>query len=908
MKKNHVNSKIYTITLVLLLTLSALIIALPTANAQDEPIHTTAFAFINAMPNVVGVNQQVLIHFGIHLPTLWPQLGWTDLSVEVERPDGSTYSIDGLTTDLTGGAGVNLTPDQVGTWHIRTIFPSQVVESPTRGFPVGTIVDAAVSDWFDITVTQEPAMEYPGVQLPSEYWSRPINAQWWSWSEVTGNTLGRERQTGEAPADQPIRPGNALAPETAHILWAEPILGGAFSALGGGLSSVETGIHATEDGDAYEGFFTPPVVLNGVLYLNKYKADGGSLVDQVVVAADIRTGEVLWEHPLLAPDGRSLRLTFGQSFMFDGFNYHGVFQYLICTSGSTWYFFEPTEGRLVMTYVNVPGGGNAERMYGPNGEIIIFTIDLEAGTLQKWNSAWVLEAAKWVQTPNGPDSTFGSWYRRFMGTTLDARLGIEWVADMPSRADLPDTTRTQNYQRIRYLGNDVTILGCNFDRGSPTGDPVTMWAITFDGRFDPTGAWQNLQWVTTSYSEEVGVTSSNFPDYLGMVPQKIYNVNAKLAWVKTWEAPMPYANLNIEDANMEDDVFTVAFNDNPTDWGFRLSTGEELWGPKGPWHYQTNWSYESSNSWNVLVGGYNIYLIGGHGGTIHALNSQTGESLWNYTLTDVYNTYLFNNAWRFRIDIITDGKVYLSHTEHSPFDPKPPEAPYVCLNLTTGEKIWEVSSLLRQSEWAGLSVIGDSIITAMNTYDQLVYAVGMGPSETKVAIQDNVVALGDQVLVTGTVMDISAGTKEERIAARFPLGVPAVSDDSMSPFMEYVYAQKDWPLDTIGVPVKIQIYDPNGEYAWIGTTTSDANGNFAYSFVPEMEGMYAVVATFDTTKGYWGSESTAYLQVGPAPSPGGPITPETPETPLITTEVAIVLVAAIAAIVIVAFLVLRRRK
>ena len=76
---------------------------------------------------------------------------------------------------------------------------------------------------------------------------------------------------------------------------------------------------------------------------------------------------------------------------------------------------------------------------------------------------------------------------------------------------------------------------------------------------------------------------------------------------------MPFANLNIEDANMEDDVFTVAFNDNPTDWGFRLSTGEELWGPKGPWHYQTNWSYESSNSWNVLVDG--LYLIGGHGGT-----------------------------------------------------------------------------------------------------------------------------------------------------------------------------------------------------------------------------------------------------------------------------------------------------
>ena len=131
LKIEQKKSKISTIALILLLTLSAIIIALPSATAQ-EPLHTMAFAFANAMPNQVGVNQQVLIHYGIHLPTLWPQTGWTDLSVEVQRPDGSTYTIDGLVTDLTGGAGVTLNPDQVGTWRIRTIFPSQVVESPTE--------------------------------------------------------------------------------------------------------------------------------------------------------------------------------------------------------------------------------------------------------------------------------------------------------------------------------------------------------------------------------------------------------------------------------------------------------------------------------------------------------------------------------------------------------------------------------------------------------------------------------------------------------------------------------------------------------------------------------------------------------------------------------------------------------
>ncbi len=888
MKKNQINSKISTIALVILLTLSALIITLPATIAQEEPIRTTPFAYINAMPDRVGINQQVLIHFGIHLPTLWPQFGWDGLTVEVKRPDGSTETLGPLSTDTTGGAGVNLVCDQLGTWQIRTHFPEQTAEAPTRGFPTGTIIQEAYSDWFEITVTEEPAAEFPGYPLPTEYWSRPINAQFWSWSEITGNWLDYARPTIEAPYHIPVRPGNSEAPEVGHVLWAKPLFGGAFSPLGGGLADVDTGVHAVEDGDAYEGLFTPPVIMSGVIYFNKYKADGGSNVEQVVVAADLRTGEVIWER-----NWDNKRLAFGQSFFFDGYNYHAVFQYLIATQGSTWYFYEPTDGRLVMTYSNVPGGGSSERMYGPNGEIIIYTINLQDGWMTKWNSQWVLEAQKWIERPDGPDSTFGSWYRRYMGQTLDARIGIEWNITIPSRADLPDTTRTQNVQRVRFLGDDVTLLGCNFDRGSPTGDPVTMWAITFIDRH--LERWDNLQWVTTSYSDELG--------YEGTVPQKIYDNNVELAWVKTWEPPMEFANLNIEDANMEDDVFTVAFNDNPTDWGFRLSTGQELWGPKGPWHYQTNWSYESSNSWNVLTDG--LYLIGGHGGTLHALNSQTGESVWNYTLVDVYNTYLFNNAWRFRIAVITDGKIYLEHTEHSPFDPKPPAAPLVCLNFTTGERIWEIN--LRGTEWGNTMSMGDSILLRDNTYDQLVYALGKGPSETSIMMQDNVVSLGDTVLVTGTVLDISAGTEQERITTRFPKGVAAVSDDSMSSYMEYVYMQKPRPMDTVGVPVKIQIYDPNGQYAWIGTANSDAEGNYYYSFVPDMEGTYAVIATFDGTNGYWGSESTAYLSVGPAPSPGGPITPETPETPLITTELAIVLVVAIAAIVIVAFLVLRRK-
>ena len=67
------------------------------------------------------------------------------------------------------------------------------------------------------------------------------------------------------------------------------------------------------------------------------------------------------------------------------------------------------------------------------------------------------------------------------------------------------------------------------------------------------------------------------------------------------------------------------------------------------------------------------------------------------------------------------------------------------------------------------------------------------------------------------------------------------------------------PADTIGVPVRIQIVDPSGNYAWIGTATSDSYGNYQYSFIPQMEGTYTIIATFVGSDAYYGSQQTTYV-------------------------------------------------
>lgn len=91
--------------------------------------------------------------------------------------------------------------------------------------------------------------------------------------------------------------------------------------------------------------------------------------------------------------------------------------------------------------------------------------------------------------------------------------------------------------------------------------------------------------------------------------------------------------------------------------------------------------------------------------------------------------------------------------------------------------------------------------------------VGKGPSETSVNIQNNVLSQGSKVLIEGSVLDISSGTQQDEQIARFPDGVPAVSDKSQTGWMEYVYMQKPRPTDTVGVDVTFTAVDPNGNVA-----------------------------------------------------------------------------------------------
>ena len=102
--------------------------------------------------------------------------------------------------------------------------------------------------------------------------------------------------------------------------------------------------------------------------------------------------------------------------------------------------------------------------------------------------------------------------------------------------------------------------------------------------------------------------------------------------------------------------------------------------------------------------------------------------------------------------------------------------------------------------------------------------------------------------------------------ARFPNGVPAVSDASMNQWMAYVYMNQPKPTNATGVPVDIFVVDANGNYRSIGTVTSDDTGFFSLQWYPDIPGKYTVYAMFKGSESYWPSQSTTAFAVDNAPT------------------------------------------
>jgi hypothetical protein len=358
------------------------------------------------------------------------------------------------------------------------------------------------------------------------------------------------------------------------------------------------------------------------------------------------------------------------------------------------------------------------------------------------------------------------------------------------------------------------------------------------------------------------------------------------------------------DMSIEQDILVRHRKETKQLYAYSVSTGEKLWETE-----------PRDSFWAIFPRGpaiaYDKVVHVSYDGIIQCHNVD-GTLEWDWGPVDSgyetpYGQYPFIGGIT-----VADHKILIGNHEHSAQSPLYRGERMYCIDLDSGDTLWCLSGWW-QTQWAA-----NGIVMGVNQYDGKLYAIGKGPSKTTVSTQEVPSLWGDSVLIKGMVTDISPGTTQSEQALRFPNGVPAIADQYMSEWMEYVYMQQPLPSSVSGVEVILETLDPNNNYYEIGRATSDGSGFYSLMWEPLVPGKYTIVARFDGTDSYWGScaetalgvvEVTGGTPIEPEPPTPEPPTEPEPEAPLITSEVAIIAAVAIIAIVaIAAYWILRRRQ
>ena len=285
------------------------------------------------------------------------------------------------------------------------------------------------------------------------------------------------------------------------------------------------------------------------------------------------------------------------------------------------------------------------------------------------------------------------------------------------------------------------------------------------------------------------------------------------------------------------------------------------------------------------------------------LNATTGAKLWTFNTGDAgletpYGVYpLYNLA------VAADGKIYaLGGHVYSP--PLYKNSKLYCLNATTGELIWDIPSFVITNQ--PNCALADGYLLMPNAYDNQLYCYGKGLSATTVSAPETTQTFGTEILVKGTVTDQSPGQTSLGIPAK---GTPAISDASMTDWMEYLYMQQPYPTNATGVEVVIEVIDPNNNYYEVGRTTSDASGFYSVAFTPDVPGKYTIVASFAGSESYYSSSAETAINIINAPATTVSATPATQSTAemYFVPAIAGIFVLIIIVLAIQVFMMIRKR-
>jgi outer membrane protein assembly factor BamB len=872
------------IAILLIISIGASLTLLPTANAHTPPWQIPTHAKIAVSVNPIGVGQTLNIYMWLgNLPVdgsaLTNDYRYHNYKLTITAPDGTVQTQTWVNiTDPTNSQYLPFTPTQVGTYALNFTFAGFAVNDfshlPTSTYVNDTYLSSSVST--TLTVQQEPLPapinSYP---LPQEYWTRPIygeNTDWWS---ISSNWLGSGSSSYSGMIGPGMKrfPGDAIGPRTGHIMWTKPLQSG--GVVGGNNFPIQGNTYF--EGSAYVQRFNNPIIVNGKLYytepLSFYSETSlAGAAFGPTDCVDIRTGQLVWSRADVPP------LSFAYIYDLEDPQQHGVYPAILFASAggfgapTVWRAFDADTGNPLFNVTAVPSG---TAVIGPQGELLRYVL---ANAGNSTNPDWRL--AQWNST------------KLWSGLGFSGNLPNQWVPTISGIVDASNSIGVNS----RYDWN-ISI----------------PWYTTVSPAPSVVAGFYNDLLILRNGS--LGVSS-----VAGKVLPYTYfavNLNASkgtIGSVLWWNTVTPQADIlqiSYGGADPVNRVFLETYRDTSNWIGYSMETGQKIWGPTPP---QADFDYYGSPGPGTLANviAYGKLYSSAYAGILYAYDIKTGNLLWTYgnggpgNSTNSGGNGGFANYPTF-INAVGNGIIYLVTTEHTVQTPIYKGSVVRAVDAETGKEIWTLSDYT--GEFGSISfAIADGFATYFNGYDNQIYSIGRGPSSTSIAASPKVSTYGGSVLIEGTVMDISAGTKQNEQAARFPNGVPAVSDDGMKDWMGYVYQQKPRPTEVTGVSVTLSVLDANNNFREIGKTTSSTDGFYSLMWTPDIPGKYTVYASFAGSESYWPSHASTAFAVDPAPEAPPVVEPQPlPPTEMYVTGAAIAIIIAVAVTGAILAMLLKRR-
>jgi hypothetical protein len=840
-------SKITAISIAILLTLStgASLTLLQVANAHTPAWQIPTFAYVLAVPNPVGVGQTTTIYMFLGNPpydasALQNDYRFHNYQLTITAPDSTqikqTFS---YISDPTNNQFYRFTPTQVGSYKLDFTFPGQAVNdyshSPTSAYVNDTYLPSSYSSTLIVQEEPIPTTVYPlAPAFPTEYWTRPIygtNVDWWS---ISSNWLGTGvRGYGSMPGpNEGMFSGDSVGPQTAHVMWTKPLQSGGI--VGGNNFEIK-GAQWFE-GSAYNQRFQNPIIVQGRLIYTEPVSFTGVAAGPTT-AVDLRTGQVIWSRNDVPA------LSFAYIYDLEDPQQHGVFPAILFTSNFA-RAFDADTGNPMFNVTGVPSGTSA---LGPQGEHLRYVL-ANAGT-----------------TAN-PDWRLGEWNstRLWSGMGFPGTLTTGLSPVLQNSSNLAQWSMTGSTMANTFIV-DASISTGAFNRYD--------WNVSIPWRNTMTAAPSIL---SVFAGNMLLMRNGSYPALgpNGYVPYTYFAVNlnktrgpiGSVMWWSTVNPPAGDRNITTvtyAGADLQAGVFAESYRQTMQFVGYSLTNGQKIWGPTPP---QSPLDYYGSQGPGTLANqvAYGKIYSSAYSGILYTYDMKTGDLLWTYGNGGPGNStnsgFEVPGPYPTFVNAIGNDVVYLVTSEHTIQLPIYRGALMRAVNATTGKEIFTLSNI--NNEFATSSFgIADGFAATFNGYDNQIYSVGRGPSATTVSTPDVSVAFGTPVVIKGSVVDISAGTRQNEQAARFPNGVPVSSDASMGDWMGYVYQQQVMPANFKGVEVSLTVMDANGNYRQIGSTTTDTNGKFSYVWKPDIPGKYTVYASFAGTNGYWPSYSNDAFDV-----------------------------------------------